>query len=93
VRRAPRDGIEAALAGLAAAVFFCRLRIYALWRLSGRDRPLVISRQGIVDNARPSASDSCAGIEIAELYEYRYRSGHARHRPENLDTLLMKQPA
>jgi len=94
LRRAPQDGIEAALAGLAAAVFFCVCGIYALWRLI-RPRPaLVISRQGIVDNASALSVGLLRWDEIAELYEYRYKNQVMLGIvPRNLDTLLMKQPA
>ena len=94
VRRAPRDGIEAALAGLAAAVFFGACGLYALWRLV-RPRPaLVINHRGIVDNASALSVGFLGWDEIAELYEYRYQNQVMLGIvPKNLEALFGKQPA
>ena len=94
LRRAPRDGVVAALAGLAAAVFFGACGLYAFWRLV-RPRPaLVINRHGIVDNASALSVGFLGWDEIAELYEYRYQNQVMLGIvPSNLEALLSKQPA
>src|SRR4051812_9551641 len=93
LRRAPRDGVEAAAAGLASIAFFGLCGVYAGWRLV-RPRPaVVIDRQGILDNASALSVGLVRWDEVGELYEYRYKNQVMLGIvPRNLDALLMKQP-
>jgi hypothetical protein len=91
---AREEALRGAAIGLASIAFFGFCGGYAVWRLIRRTPALVISGQGIVDNASALRVGFMGWNEIADLREYRLGNQvFLGIVPANLDALLAKQPA